>query len=241
MKSYLKSLGLWNAVETGNDSPPLRVNPTLAQIKKYEEEKLKKDKALTFLHTTLSDHIFTTIMDLESAKKVWDKLKEEHDGSDKVKAVKLLTLKREFELMRMKDSESIKDYSNKLMNLVNQIRLHGEMFPDQKVVEKIMVSVPKKFEAKISAIKESCDMKRLSIAELVGKLHAQEQRASIRVEEPAEGAFQAKHKSKKYYKKHSKDKRSKNDIAEGSSDVQKKDKFPLCGICKRKSHSEKDC
>ncbi|KAH7575746.1 hypothetical protein JRO89_XS02G0207600 [Xanthoceras sorbifolium] len=84
-------------------------------------------------------------------------------------------------------------------------------------------------------------MKRLSIAELVEKLHAQEQKASIRVEEPAECAFQAKHKSKKYYKKHFKDKGSKNNIAEGSSDVQKKDKFPPCGICKCKSQAEKDC
>lgn len=36
-------------------------------------------------------------------------------------------------------------------------------FRDQKVVEKIMVSVPEKFEAKIMAIEEPCDLKNLTM------------------------------------------------------------------------------
>ena len=72
MKSYLKSIGLWDAVETGRDPPPLRANPTIAQMKQYEEELLKKDKALTVLHSALADHVFTGIMALETAKEVWD-------------------------------------------------------------------------------------------------------------------------------------------------------------------------
>ena len=59
-----------------------------------------------------------------------------------IKTIRLLTLKREFELMKMKDNESVKDYSSKLMDVVNQLRLLDEAFTDQKVGEKIMVSVP---------------------------------------------------------------------------------------------------
>ncbi|KAJ4703399.1 Retrovirus-related Pol polyprotein from transposon TNT 1-94 [Melia azedarach] len=94
MKSYLKSIGLWDAVETGRDHPPLRANPTIAQMKQYEEELLKKDKAFTVLHSALADHVFTRIMTLKIAKEVWDQLKEQNEGSDRVNAVKLLTLKR---------------------------------------------------------------------------------------------------------------------------------------------------
>ncbi|KAL6318414.1 hypothetical protein AAG906_041179 [Vitis piasezkii] len=82
------------------------------------------------------------------------------------------------------------------MDVVNQMRLLGEAFTDQKVVEKIMVSVPQKFEAKISAIEESCDLQSLTIAELTSKLHAQEQRVLMRGDEATEGAFQANHKGK---------------------------------------------
>lgn len=112
-------------------------------------------------------------MDLETPKQVWEKLQGEYEGNNRVKAVKLLTLKREFGLMKMKDDEIVKDYSGRLMDVVNQVRLLGEAFTDQKVVEKIMVSVPQKFEAKISAIEESCDLQNLTIAEITSKLHAQ--------------------------------------------------------------------
>ncbi|XP_074323222.1 uncharacterized protein LOC141660162 [Apium graveolens] len=142
MRFYLKSQGLWNDVLTETDPPPLRANSTIAQIRTHEEDKLKKDKAITCLHSALADQIFTKIMNLETPK-------------------------------QMKDDESVKDYSGRLMDVVNQVRLLGEAFTDQKVVEKIMVSVPQKFEAKISAIEELCDLQNLTIAEITSKLHAQ--------------------------------------------------------------------
>ena len=62
-------------------------------------------------------------MDFETLKQVWDKLKEEYEGGDRVKKVKLLTLNREFELMKMKDNKMLKSHINKLMDVVNQRRL----------------------------------------------------------------------------------------------------------------------
>ncbi|RVX19280.1 Retrovirus-related Pol polyprotein from transposon TNT 1-94 [Vitis vinifera] len=123
MRFYLRSQGLWNVVMSEAGPPLLRANPTVAQMKAYEEKKLKKDKAITCLHSGLADHIFTKIMDLETPKQVWDKLQGEFEGSNRVKTVKLLTLKREFELMKMKDNEFVKDYSSRLMDVVNQMRL----------------------------------------------------------------------------------------------------------------------
>ena len=52
-------------------------------------------------------------------------MKEEYEGSDGVKKVKLLTLKREFKLMRTKEHETHKGYINILMNVVNQRKLLG--------------------------------------------------------------------------------------------------------------------
>ncbi|XP_034701006.1 uncharacterized protein LOC117926024 [Vitis riparia] len=115
MRFYLRSQGLWNVVMSEADPPPLGANPTIAQMKAYEEEKLKKDKAITCLHSGLADHIFTKIMDLETPKQ-------------------------------------------RVNGCCKPMRLLGKAFIDQKVVEKIMVSVPQKFEAKISTIEESCDL-----------------------------------------------------------------------------------
>ncbi|KAJ4707148.1 Retrovirus-related Pol polyprotein from transposon TNT 1-94 [Melia azedarach] len=245
MKSYLKSIGLWDAVETGRDPPPLRANPTIAQMKQYEEELLKKDKALTVLHSALADHVFTGIMALETAKEVWDQLKEQNEGSDRVKAVRLLTLKREFENLKMKEAETIKVYSSKVMELVNQMRLLGEVIEQHKIVEKMLISLPEKFEAKVSVIEESHDLKKLTVVELISKLQVQEQRTSVRSESQTEGAFQAKHSSRSFNSKDDKrvfgDKSHRGKVVEAEQRELGKGRFPPCSHCKKTNHHETSC
>ena len=242
MRFFLRSQGLWNIVETDADPYPLRANPTLAQIRAHEEEKLKKDKAITCLHSGIANHIFTKIMNLETPKQIWDKLQVEFEGSNRVKTVKLLALKREFELMKMKDNENVKSYSGRLMNTVNQMRLLGETFEDHKIVEKLMMSIPERFEAKISTIEESCDLQTLSIAELINKLQIQEQRVQMRDDEAVEGAFQASFKGKKsgiFPKKNFST--GKSNLSKGKAIVPASRHFSPCSYCKRTNHAEADC
>ncbi|TXG46650.1 hypothetical protein EZV62_011029 [Acer yangbiense] len=201
MKSYIKAFGLWDYVNEDKQVPPLRANPTIAQMKQHEEEKMKRDKAVTCLYSALSDSVFTSIMHLDTAKLICDELKKRFEGSERVRSVKLLTLKREFEMLRMKEGETVKDYSSKLSELVNQMRLYGDTIEDHKVVEKMLVSLPDKFEAKVAAIEEFCDLKALTVSEMVSKLQAQEQRLAIKNGDEMEGAFQAKHKGNQPFKK----------------------------------------
>ncbi|GJS47877.1 retrovirus-related pol polyprotein from transposon TNT 1-94 [Tanacetum coccineum] len=216
MKTYLKSQGLWKVVETDESIPALGENPTVAQLRTYETESLKKDKALTC--------------------------------TDRVKAVRLLTLKREFELLRMKDDGLVKDCSARMMDVVNQMRLYGEVVTDQKVVEKMMISVPPKFEAKISAIEESCDLDTLTVSELTSKLQAQEQRVSIRSEEKVEGAFRVSSRSNKdgnskqnTFRRGNFKGNNKGSTSQNSSSTSKKGTFPPCNICRNTNHQESDC
>ncbi|XP_016549496.2 uncharacterized protein LOC107849430 [Capsicum annuum] len=147
IKVYLKALNLCDVVERGEPAvQDLRDNATLNEIKKYDELVTRSPRALTYIHSSLTKVIFTRIMTFETAKEAWYKLNEEFEGSNKVKSVKVLALKREFELLKMKDSNTVKEYSSTLMDIVNQIRILGENFSDHKVVEKIMVSLPNKFE-----------------------------------------------------------------------------------------------
>ncbi|KAF2313323.1 hypothetical protein GH714_010353 [Hevea brasiliensis] len=82
MKALLKGLDLWEAVEMGADPPPLRANPTVTQLKHYAEESAKKFKALSYIHSAVSESIFTRIMACETGKEAWDRLREEFQGSE---------------------------------------------------------------------------------------------------------------------------------------------------------------
>ncbi|KAA8530057.1 hypothetical protein F0562_004766 [Nyssa sinensis] len=180
-------------------------------------------------------------MACETPKEIWEKLREEYEGSQRVKNVKLLTLKREFEMHKMKEAETVKEYAGKLIEIVNKIKLFGEPFPDSKIVEKMLISLPARFEPKISAIEESCDLTRLTVAELISKLHAQEQRTSLRDDETVEGAFQEKQKWRHQGKGNKNGGSERRKAANTSMDHGKKKEFPPCNICERTNHQPKDC
>ncbi|KAL6990741.1 hypothetical protein U1Q18_052532 [Sarracenia purpurea var. burkii] len=131
-------------------------------------------------------------MNLESAKDIWNYLKSEYEGNQRTKSMQVLNLIREFEMQRMKETENIKDYADKLLNIVNKVRLLGKDFPDERIVQKILVTVPEKYESKISSLEESKDLSTMSLGELVNALQAQEQRRLMRQEETVHGAFRAK-------------------------------------------------
>ncbi|XP_017972491.1 PREDICTED: uncharacterized protein LOC108661117 [Theobroma cacao] len=181
MEAYLRAFDLWEVVEVGGDPSEQRQNPTIAQMKQYSEEVARRFKALSCIHSAVSDIIFTRIITCKSAKEAWDKLKEEFQGSVRTRQIQALNLWREFEILRMKEEEGLKDYTDKVIKVVNQLKLLGEDVPEKRVVNKILVSLPEKFEAKISSLEDSKDLSSFTVVELVNALHASEQRRAIRV------------------------------------------------------------
>ncbi|RVW50135.1 Retrovirus-related Pol polyprotein from transposon RE1 [Vitis vinifera] len=240
MTVHLEALDLWEAIEEDYDVPPLPANPTMAQLKAYKERKTRKSKAKAYLFSAVSSTIFTRIMNLESAKDIWDYLKKEYQGNESTKNMKVLNLIREFEMLKMKETENIKDYSDKLLGIVNKVRLLGKDFSDERIVQKILVTLPEKYESKISSLEESKDLSSISLAELVNALQAQEQRRMIRKEESMEGALQAKAENSGG----GKDKKNNNKKKNNKTDNNNKNKdgtYPPCPHCKKTNHPQRKC
>ena len=55
----------------------------------------------------------------------------------------------------MKNDETVKEYTDRLVRIVSQIRLHGEELSERRVVEKELVSVLERFEPKIPSLEDS--------------------------------------------------------------------------------------
>jgi len=62
----------------------------------------------------VNDPIFPRIMGAKTAKEAWNTLQEEFQGSVKVRVVKLQSPRRDFELLMMMQSETVKDYYSKV-------------------------------------------------------------------------------------------------------------------------------
>ncbi|XP_052204065.1 uncharacterized protein LOC127809339 [Diospyros lotus] len=146
--------------------------------------------------------------------------------------MKVLNLIREFELQRMKDSEMIKDYSDRLLSIANKVRLLGFDFTDSRIVEKILVTVPKRYEATITTLENTKDLSKISLAELINALQPQEQRRLLRKDKTIKGVLIAKHQNDF--------EGSGASTTKGKNGNQKKS-YPPCKHCGKKGHPPFRC
>ncbi|KAH1130719.1 hypothetical protein J1N35_002097 [Gossypium stocksii] len=137
----------------------------------------------------------------------------------------------------MKEEETVKQYSNRIIAVVNSIRLFGEQFNEARTVENVISNLPERYEEKISSLNESRDLTSISLTELINALYAHKRRKANRLEDHQKGAFQARSKpasssSNFKGKKTWKDK-PRSDGA--------KRRHQHCKHCKRLSHTEANC
>ena len=90
-------------------------------------------------------------------------------------------------MQKMKETETIKDYFERLLNIAN--RVFSSVFNDSRIVEKILVTVPERFEATIITLENTKDLSKITFAELLNALQAQEQRRFMREEGNIEGSL----------------------------------------------------
>ncbi|KAL0333114.1 UNVERIFIED_CONTAM: hypothetical protein Scaly_2212900 [Sesamum calycinum] len=121
-------------------------------------------------------------MTLKSAYEIWNYLKSEYEGDERIKGLCVLNLIRDYKLQKMKESESIKEYSNRLLDIANRIRLLDFAFNNSRIVEKILVTVLEKFEASISALENTKGLTQISLVEILNALQEQEQRRAMKQE-----------------------------------------------------------
>ncbi|GKV45648.1 hypothetical protein SLEP1_g52709 [Rubroshorea leprosula] len=167
-------------------------NANDAQKHAYRESKKKDKKALYFIHQGVNDEVFEKIEDAATSKQAWDTLMTAYKGAEKVKKVKLQTLRRQYELLQMEFSEPVATYINRVLALTNKSKVYGEEYSEQVKVEKILRTLTPKFEHIVAAIEEAHDLSQMTIDELSGSLEAHEQRMNGKqIEKPIEQAFQS--------------------------------------------------
>ncbi|PNX61203.1 pectinesterase, partial [Trifolium pratense] len=125
--------------------------------------------------------------DCESAKQAWDILATAYAGDQKVKKVKLQTLRSKFAQLQMEEKEIVTEFFTKIAKLVNEMKASGEIVSGTMRVEKILRSLTPKFDYVVAAIEESKDLDSIKVEELQGSLEAHEQRMNQRNSDKSNG------------------------------------------------------
>lgn len=181
MVAFLKSMDnkTWKAVIKGWEHHVVKdkdakdttdLKPEEDWFKEEDELVLGNSKALNALFNGVDKNIFRLINTCIMAKDALEILITTYEGTSKVKMYRLQLLTIIFENLKMKNGESIHNFHMNVLEITNSSSALGEKMSEEKSVRKILRSLPKKFEVKVTTIEEAQDISNMRVDELVGSL-----------------------------------------------------------------------
>ena len=147
-------------------------------VPKEEEEWDKQDTKMAQLNAKAMHTLFCAfglseynrVSLCDNAKQVWNKLVTTDEGTNQVKESNISMLTLDYELFKMKTNKTIKKMSDRFMNVITKLKALVKTYPNKEMVEKLLNSLSKSWEAKVTVIEESNDPNTFSLDKLIGFL-----------------------------------------------------------------------
>ena len=92
-------------------------------------------------------------------------------------------LMKMYELFEMGDRETVMEMYTCFTHITNEFKSLGKSFTTEELVRKILRFLPQSWEAKVTAIQEAKDMKKITLDELIGNLQTYELRRNSQPKE----------------------------------------------------------
>ena len=164
----LEGMFLWDAIEDA------------------KVERRRDRLALGAMLRGVPTEMHSILLKKKNAKEAWEALKTMRLGADRVKEVNAQKLLSEFEQITFKQGETIDEFAIRILKLATDLEGLGEKIADSRVVKKFLRVVPARYNQVAVTIEMFCDMKTLTLEELVGRLRAAEDRFEPSMEEVTE-------------------------------------------------------
>ncbi|XP_075494814.1 uncharacterized protein LOC142532389 [Primulina tabacum] len=122
------------------------------------------------IFSSVDKNMFGLITNCVSAKDAWDILQRHSEGSQSVRRTRLMMVTSKFEMMRMEESENILEYDRRLREIANEAFSLGDPISNERLVSKVLRSLPERFNIKICAIDEAKDTTQMTLEDLFSSL-----------------------------------------------------------------------
>ncbi|KAL4273774.1 hypothetical protein GQ457_13G017090 [Hibiscus cannabinus] len=168
MKLFMQAFDLeaWKVIVSGYTPP------SSTDMETWNNEENKKfstnAKAMHLIFCALGPDEYGRVSSCSNAKEIWDKLEVTHEGTNEVKETKIGLLNLDYENFKMKPEEDIKTMSGRFSVIVNGLKGYGEIIPEDKLVRKMIYSLPNSWDSKKTTIIEAKNLKTLKLDELIG-------------------------------------------------------------------------
>ncbi|KAA0032410.1 gag-proteinase polyprotein [Cucumis melo var. makuwa] len=149
---FIKTLDgrAWRALVAGYEPPMIIVDgvsvpkPEVDWTDAEEQASIGNARAINAIFNDVDLNVFKLINSCSTAKEAWRLLEVTYEGTSK--------------------------YNERVLEDANESLLLDEKIPDSKIVQKVLQSLPRKFEMNVTAIEEAHDITTLELDELFGSL-----------------------------------------------------------------------
>jgi hypothetical protein len=135
MENLLRSKEYWGLVVNGVILTP--ANATVEQQRLADESKLRDLKVKNYLFQAIDRSILETILTRDTSRDIWEAMRRK---------------RREFEVLAMGEGETVNEYFSRTLAIANKMTAQGERMEQVMVVEKILRSMPAKFNYVVCSI-----------------------------------------------------------------------------------------
>nr|GEY46333.1 copia-type polyprotein [Tanacetum cinerariifolium] len=132
MKALLGSHDVWEIVEKGIEKVDDESSFNATQRVDLQKAKKKDQSVLTLIYQCLDDAMFEKVANATTSKEAWEILQNAFKGIDKVKKVRLQSLRGEFEKLQKEESKTILDYFTRVLTISNEMKRNGESLKRSK-------------------------------------------------------------------------------------------------------------
>jgi hypothetical protein len=120
MRIKLEARGLWGAVDLGGTD--------------FQVDRM----VLNTICSVVPPEMITALATKESASEAWESIRTMHVRDERIRKASTQKVRREYELLALRDDEGIEDFAMRLTNIVHQLATLGDPEADDKGVLKYL-------------------------------------------------------------------------------------------------------
>ncbi|XP_073279542.1 uncharacterized protein [Primulina huaijiensis] len=126
------------------------------------------------VHLAAQDDNMCKIKMSKTAKEIWEKLIQLCEGNEQTKENKLSVAVQKFDNIKMKAGESMLEYDERISGIINELNAQGNVYTNKEVALKVVRGLPKEWDVKTMAMRESKDLNKVELHDLFADQKAYE-------------------------------------------------------------------
>ena len=160
------------------EDPKVHEPKKLENYSKQDFQKIELDaKAFSIVAMALPNDIYAGLLHCNSAKELWDALKEQFGGTEEVIENNREILNQQYETFSHVKGESLTQQFERFNCLISELKLVGLTYPNSTLNHRFLRSLLDKWDTIAIVMRNPIGFKDLSLTQLHGKLLTYEREA----------------------------------------------------------------